>query len=723
MSAETEGGAAERRSAEMAPIWLRRAAALSWRILAIVALAALAIWVAGVLSTVTASIIVAVVVAVTFEPLMQRLLARGWSGAKASAAVTLIAAIVAVALIAVVTLAFVPYLRDLTAGLRDASARIGSWLDGASVSSSVSRAIEGAIANVHNWIVGGVGALVGSVASVVTVGILALFLLFFLLSDGEKAWLWAREAVPERHRDVLYKRGRRALAGVGAYVRGTAAIGALRGLAYLGILLVLGVPFALPLAVVLAIGAFVPYLGGLVTVAAVLLVAVAALDALPMLVLVVFVIAEWWVEARVLRPAALSEAIGLPPALVLLALPIGAYLAGFVGVLAAIPVAAFGVAIGGTIIDLLRPADDAQMTTEVAGWIDRLAQWSWRALAILAVLGVAVLLISLTPLLVVPLLVAIVLAATVAPVAGFLERRGWSHPTAALTVTGGAFALILTIVVIAFAYLAGPLVEAVRSAIAGAEAAGEATGGSLGWLEPLAQTVGGNVLEAARTALLATGSLALVLVLAPLLAFYFLKDAPRGWAVITARAAPWRRPALEAGGERAAEILGGYMLGTAAISAVGAISQFLIMAILGLPLAVPIAILSFIACFIPYVGGFVTTGLAFLVALAFGSPTEIAIMFVYTIVFNIVQGNIVTPLVYTRTVSLHPAVVLLAIPAGGALAGIAGMFLAVPILAVIAATWRSALLVLGDEPSLPPPPQPESALDSAAVLAPAPAEP
>ena len=73
-------------------------------------------------------------------------------------------------------------------------------------------------------------------------------------------------------------------------------------------------------------------------------------------------------------------------------------------------------------------------------------------------------------------------------------------------------------------------------------------------------------------------------------------------------------------------------------------------------------------------------------------------MFVYTIVFNLVQGNIVTPLVYNRTVNLHPAVVLLAIPAGGAVAGIAGMFLAVPILAVIATTWRTVLYVLGDQP-------------------------
>ena len=191
------------------------------------------------------------------------------------------------------------------------------------------------------------------------------------------------------------------------------------------------------------------------------------------------------------------------------------------------------------------------------------------------------------------------------------------------------------------------------------------------------------------------------------------------------RATPWRRALLHEGGVDATEILGGYMLGTAAISAVGAISQLLIMLILGLPFAVPIAILSFIACFIPYIGGFVTTGLAFLIAVAYGTPPQIVIMFIYTIVFNLVQGNIVTPLVYSRTVSLHPAVVLLSIPAGAALAGIAGMFLIVPILAVIQTTWQSVVLLLGDRPAAPPaPPAPVETADEAGatVLVPKPAD-
>ena len=102
--------------------------------------------------------------------------------------------------------------------------------------------------------------------------------------------------------------------------------------------------------------------------------------------------------------------------------------------------------------------------------------------------------------------------------------------------------------------------------------------------------------------------------------------------------------------------------------------------------------------FIPYIGSLITTGLAFLVTVATGSPQDIAIMAIFTIVFNIVQGNFVAPIVYSRVVSLHPAVVLAAIPAGNEIAGVVGMFLVVPFLGVVAAVWRTVLRVLDTEP-------------------------
>ena len=115
----------------------------------------------------------------------------------------------------------------------------------------------------------------------------------------------------------------------------------------------------------------------------------------------------------------------------------------------------------------------------------------------------------------------------------------------------------------------------------------------------------------------------------------------------------------------------------------------------------------------------IAPGVALLITIAVGDTTDIVIMLIWTVVFNIVQGSIIAPLVYGKAVSLHPAIVLLAIPAGGQLAGVVGMFLAVPVLGVISASWRSVLQVLGDrpptsgdttDPGSPDPPAPEPGL-------------
>jgi putative heme transporter len=155
-------------------------------------------------------------------------------------------------------------------------------------------------------------------------------------------------------------------------------------------------------------------------------------------------------------------------------------------------------------------------------------------------------------------------------------------------------------------------------------------------------------------------------------------------------------------------VLGGYMSGTAAISFVGAFSQLVIMVVIGIPFALPVFVLSFFLCFIPYIGGFISTGIAFLLTVALGSATDVVIMGIWTLVFNIVTGNIVSPIVYGRTVHLHPALVLVGIPAGSAIAGVLGMFMVVPVLGIISATWRTVLDVMGSRAA---PPQPGADAD------------
>jgi predicted PurR-regulated permease PerM len=113
-------------------------------------------------------------------------------------------------------------------------------------------------------------------------------------------------------------------------------------------------------------------------------------------------------------------------------------------------------------------------------------------------------------------------------------------------------------------------------------------------------------------------------------------------------------------------------------------------------------VLTFFGGFIPYIGGFIASGLAFLIAIAAGNPTTVALMAVFTVAINIFIGNFVAPFVLGKTVSVHPAVILLAAPAGAAIGGLVGMFLIVPVIAIVMATWRSVLRLFDPHAELPP---------------------
>ena len=205
------------------------------------------------------------------------------------------------------------------------------------------------------------------------------------------------------------------------------------------------------------------------------------------------------------------------------------------------------------------------------------------------------------------------------------------------------------------------------------------------------------------------------------MAFFFLRDGRVWWRGAVARVASDRRAPVGEAGRRAIDVLAGYMVGTAAISAFGGITSGLIMVVLGLPLAVPITVIGFFAGFIPYIGSFITTGLALMVTLAFGTTTDVVVMLIFTVVFNIAQGNFVTPIVYGKSLSLHPAIVLMAIPVGNEVAGIMGMFLVVPAAAMVAATWRLLLTAIDATRTPPGPDEPALARSRAPAARRAPA--
>jgi predicted PurR-regulated permease PerM len=106
------------------------------------------------------------------------------------------------------------------------------------------------------------------------------------------------------------------------------------------------------------------------------------------------------------------------------------------------------------------------------------------------------------------------------------------------------------------------------------------------------------------------------------------------------------------------------------------------------PLVIPLAVLTFFGGFVPIIGAFVAGAFAVLVALVSNGFATALIVLGIVIAVQQIEGNVLQPIIQGRGFNLHAAVVILAVTAGSALAGIIGAFLSVPIAALIAVVYR-----------------------------------
>lgn len=710
---------------QVVPDWLINAASIGWRVLAAVALAAVLAYVALVeLFTVTASVLLAVIMAATFAPFVLGLRNRGRSRTAAAGIVTLVAVLLILGTLTLIALALAPYVPEVADRVREGIATIRQDLAGAAVPQEALDAAQNASAQVEAAIGDAVGVLIGRLAQAATIGLLALFLTFFFLQDGDKAWTWAFQATTGQARERIGSAGHDALERVGGYLRGMGILASIKAISDFVFLTLLGVPLAAPLAVLVFFGGFIPYVGGFITTTILLLVTISTQGVTAAILLLVGIGVVNIVNGNILGPLIYGKTVSIHPALVLVSLPAGAAIAGIIGLFVAVPIVAIVLAVSGALVTILDPGPEYETPDLVPGWLDRLAQWSWRVLLLIVLAGAGIRIVLLVPTVAVAIVLGVVLAATFRPLVLALLRRGWRRAPAAAASTGGAFLVVIVIVVLTAISLIQQGAAIASTAASGVDVANDATADALAPLAALGKDLGAGAASAIAGVVAGIASVGVILLLAGLLCFYFLFDGHRFWAMVERRVPSDRLPEVDAAANRAVVVLSGYMVGTGAISVFGAVTQYIIMVILGLPLALPLAVLAFFGGFIPYIGSFITTGLAFLVAVAVGSPQDIAVMAIYTVVMNVVQGNFVAPLVYSRAVNLHPAVVLMSIPAGNEVAGILGMFLAVPFLGVVAATWRTALRAFAtnpdDSPATPgPSPMPA---DAPAAVTPA-AEP
>lgn len=320
------------------------------------------------------------------------------------------------------------------------------------------------------------------------------------------------------------------------------------------------------------------------------------------------------------------------------------------------------------------------------------AAWAWRIVLVIgAVLVIGWLLVRVRVVLI-PVFVAILLTALLAPVVERLDR-----------VMPRILATWLTLL-LGFAALAGLawLLQApIRDAVDDLAASWETTRADIiDWLREGPLSLSESQVDTLQERVRSTGD-SLVsglydeprsdarraidvvtgVFLSVVLTFFFLKDGREMWRWFVRHLAPARRRSVEVGGRSAFSALQGWIRGVAITGVADAAFIGAALVILDVPAAIPLTVLTFFAAFFPIVGATVAGGLAALIALATQGPQTAIIVVIVTIAVQQIEGDVLLPIVMKRQVSLHPAVVLVALALGGAIGGIAGAIVSVPLTA------------------------------------------
>ncbi|ADG73955.1 protein of unknown function UPF0118 [Cellulomonas flavigena DSM 20109] len=355
------------------------------------------------------------------------------------------------------------------------------------------------------------------------------------------------------------------------------------------------------------------------------------------------------------------------------------------------------------------PAPPATPRTPATAWSDGLGRVGTRSVQVLAVLALgAVVVLALTrlTLVVIPVLIALVLASAISPLVGALRRRGVPSLLATWIALLGLVALLAAIVWLVVRAVVDQWDELRDQALDGFdelqtyvqglpfdvtdEQIASVRESAAGLLR--SDAVGsGAIAGVSQTADFVAGFFIMVVVL-----FFFLKDGPAIWEFLLRPFEGERYLRGRRVGDATVRALGGYVRGTAIIAAVDAVGIGIGLALVGVPLVIPLSVLVFLLAFVPLVGATIAGVLAALVALVAVGPVQALVVVGIVVLVNQLEGDLLQPVVMGRQLRLHPLVILVALTAGTVLAGVTGAVLAVPL---AASAWRA--VQVWDGPSLP----------------------
>ncbi len=324
----------------------------------------------------------------------------------------------------------------------------------------------------------------------------------------------------------------------------------------------------------------------------------------------------------------------------------------------------------------------------VPRWLETLAAWSWRILLVAGMVWVLSWVGIRLSVLLIPMVIAVFVAAVLTPPVDWLRKRGFPDLAAIWTVLLGVAAVIAVVTLALF--------PVVRDEVAGLDdELGTGIEDVKSWLSdgPLGLDRGqvdrffDDAGEQVRDRFLSSGGARRVVealggVFFGLVVTFFLtkdREVIVGWLVRTVW--PDDQDRARAAIDRGWSTLRTYMGGVALVALADAVLIGIGLIVVGVPLAVPLMIVTFVGAFIPLIGGFVAGVLAALVALAAKGVTAALIVTAITVGVQQVEGDVLAPALLGRAMALHPLVILVGVFAGAIVAGIFGAFVTVPLIA------------------------------------------
>jgi predicted PurR-regulated permease PerM len=321
---------------------LNRAGSIAWSALGVALLVLLSGWAVGKLMAVVLPIAVAVLLATLLRPIASRLERRRMRPSLAATIAVLIAVLVLVGLIALILPPFIAKLTDLGSSLEEGVKRV-AYSMGESLAgmdrAAVDRQLEAAAERGRERLGGTAMAATTSLAGALASAVLVFFLAFFLVKDGRRMWKWALESLPRARRDAVNEVGERMWRNLTAYTRGVVFVATVDAVLIGIVLLVLGIPLAMPLIVLTWLAAFFPIIGAIVAGAAAVLVALVTGGPTEALIVLGAIVIIQQVEGNVLYPVVVGPRLRLHPIVVLVSVAAGGTLAGIPGAFLAVPVA------------------------------------------------------------------------------------------------------------------------------------------------------------------------------------------------------------------------------------------------------------------------------------------------------------------------------------------------------------------------------------------------